>query len=320
MGEYFRNMTTNKLEMYIGKEEYGKLDPAIKDKIKRHFLFSRKKGAWISKAKFPNLYTVEEIAKEIGLDNKGKVGERLTFEESQNVKADRASNRAVFYEDKAEKARDNAEKMQKPFMDMDYAAATQPIHNTSGGRSFASYKNRIIMAYDRGMEEFRKSEYYAKCADKARNTAKQATTCSKGFCQRRIEDAERAIRAEKRNLEIYEERLEGLRNHGEAPVDYLGIEPVTEETVLKWIDTATEIIQTNIEKIAYYDKMIEDAGGLKFSKENINIGDVVCIEGWQNPVTVVNKGTKTITYTTDPDRHFKLRANYAEIIRVVKTA
>lgn len=66
--------------------------------------------------------------------------------------------------------------------------------------------------------------------------------------------------------------------------------------------------------------MIEDAGGLKFSKENINIGDVVRIEGWQNPVTVVNKGTKTITYTTDPDRHFKLRANYAEIIRVVKTA
>ena len=317
MGEFFRNMTTNKLEMYIGKEEYGKLDPVLKDKIKRHCLFSRKKGAWISKAKFPNLHLVEEIAKEIGLDNRGKVGERLTFEESQNVKADRASNRAVFYEDKAEKARDNAEKMQKPFMDMDYAAATQPIHNTSGGRSFASYKNRIIMAYDRGMEEFRKSEYYAKCADKARNTAKQATTCSKGFCQRRIEDAERVIRAQKKNLKYYAERLEKIRNGEEKPM--YG-EPVTEETVLKWIDTATEIIQTNIEKIAYYDKMIEDAGGLKFSKENINIGDVVRIEGWQNPVTVVNKGTKTITYTTDPDRHFKLRANYAEIIRVVKTA
>jgi hypothetical protein len=41
------------------------------------------------------------------------------------------------------------------------------------------------------MEEFRKSEYYATCANNARKTAKNTTDCTKGFCQRRIAEAER---------------------------------------------------------------------------------------------------------------------------------
>ena len=185
MGRYFRNMETNKLEIYLEKEDYGALDPAIKDEIRRHFLFSRKKCAWISRAKFPNLYFAEQIAKKIGLEDEGKVGERLTFDEQQEVKVERAESRAHFYDHCAQRSRDKAEQLQKPFMEMDYAAATQPINNTSAGRAFANHRNRIIAAYNKGMEEFRKSEYYATCANNARKTAKNTTDCTKGFCQRR---------------------------------------------------------------------------------------------------------------------------------------
>lgn len=318
MGRYFRNMETNKIEIYLGKEDYGALDPAIKDEIRRHFLFSRKKCAWISRAKFPNLYFAEQIAKKIGLEDEGKVGERLTFEEQQEVKADRAESRAQYYDHRAQKAIDKAEQLQKPFLNMDYAAATQPINNSSAGRAFANQRNRIIAAFDKGMEEFRKSEYYARCADNARKTAKNATDCTKGFCQRRIEDAERSIRAQRKNLEHYANRLEQV-NKGEV-VKSIGGEVLTAETVQTWIENATEIIQTNIEKIAYYDKMIMDAGGRKFSKDNINVGDIVKLEKWKDPVKVVGKGTKNVTYVTNVDGRLRLKASYAEIEKVLKSA
>lgn len=317
MGRYFRNMETNKLEIYLEKEDYGALDPSIKDEIRRHFLFSRKKCAWISRAKFPNLHFAEQIAKKIGLEDEGKVGERLTFDEQQEVKADRAESRAHFYDHCAQRSRDKAEQLQKPFMEMDYAAATQPINNSSAGRAFANQRNRIIAAFDKGMEEFRKSEYYARCADNARKTAKNTTDCTKGFCQRRIAEAERSIRAQKKNLKFYEIRMKQVRDNG--GVFYVSGEPITNEKVQTWIENAEEIIQTNIEKIAYYDGLIEASGGRKFSKENIHAGDVVKLEKWKDPVVVLNTGDKNITYSF-PDNRIKLRASYAEIEKVLKSA
>ena len=317
MGRYFRNMETNKLEIYLEKEDYGALDPAIKDEIRRHFLFSRKKCAWISRAKFPNLYFAEQIAKKIGLEDEGKVGERLTFAEQQEVKADRAESRACYYDHKAQKAMDEAEKLQKPFLNMDYAAATQPINNNSAGRAFANQRNRIIAAYDKGIEEFRKSEYYANCANSARKTAKNTTDCTKGFCQRRIIEAERAIRAQKKNLDYYAMRMEQVKD-GDITISTNG-EVLTAETIQKWIDSANEIIQTSIEKIAYYDRMVQDMGGIKFSSNNVHVGDIVKIEQWKDPMIIINTGTKNITYT-DMDKRFKLKASYAEIEKILKSA
>ena len=317
MGRYFRNMETNKLEIYLEKEDYGALDPAIKDEIRRHFLFSRKKCAWISRAKFPNLYFAEQIAKKIGLEDEGKVGERLTFEEQQEVKVDRAESRAHFYDHQAQKAMDNAEQLQKPFLNMDYAAATQPINNNSAGRAFANQRNRIIAAFDKGMEEFRKSEYYANCANRARKTAKNTTDCTKGFCQRRIIEAEREIRAQKKNLDYYAMRMEQVKDK-DITISPNG-EVLTAETIQKWIDSANEIIQTSIEKIAYYDRMVQDMGGIKFSSKNVHVGDIVKIEQWKDPMIIINTGTKNITYT-DMDKRFKLKASYAEIEKILKSA
>jgi hypothetical protein len=200
---------------------------------------------------------------------------------------------------------------------MDYAAATQPINNNSAGRAFANQRNRIIAAYDKGIEEFRKSEYYANCANSARKTAKNTTDCTKGFCQRRIVEAERSIRAQKKNLDYYAMRMEQVKD-GDITISTNG-EVLTAETIQKWIDSANEIIQTSIEKVAYYDRMIQDMGGIKFSSKNVHAGDIVKIEQWKDPMIIVNTGTKNITYT-DMGKRFKLKASYAEIEKILKSA
>ena len=81
MSEYIMNMETQKLELYFEKEDYVALPDELKKEIKSNFLFSRKHGAWVSRAKFPNLWHAEAVAKKIGLVKGENVGETLTFEE-----------------------------------------------------------------------------------------------------------------------------------------------------------------------------------------------------------------------------------------------
>lgn len=51
MSEYIMNMETQKLELYFEKEDYVALPDELKKEIKSNFLFSRKHGAWVSRAK-----------------------------------------------------------------------------------------------------------------------------------------------------------------------------------------------------------------------------------------------------------------------------
>ena len=60
-------------------------------------------------------------------------------------------------------------------------------------------------------------------------------------------------------------------------------------------------------------------GGIKFSSKNVHVGDIVKIEQWKDPMIIINTGTKNITYT-DMDKRFKLKASYAEIEKILKSA
>ena len=68
------NKETGKLEMHFDKDDYMALPEESKKEIKSNFLFSRKAGAWVSRAKFPNLWRAEAVAKKLGLEDGGKVG------------------------------------------------------------------------------------------------------------------------------------------------------------------------------------------------------------------------------------------------------
>jgi len=311
------NMETQKLELHFDKADYMALSDDLKNEIKRNFLFSRKSGAWVSRAKFPNLWRAEEVAKKIGLDNGGKTGETLTFAEQMERKAEKAEARAERYDHKAEKARDKAETLQKPINDMhgDIAFFTQPNINSSAGRAFANRRNKMFAAWERGFDEFKKSEYYAERAETARQTAAGTKPTDKGFIDRRIKEAEKTIRAQKKNLESYRKTLEQIEQ-GKSFKRYNGT-PITAETVREWMESAELIIENAISKSVYYHECLEEAGGTAFSRENIKVGYIVKIERWGN-CKVIGTGKVNVTFEVmDIQGGVPLKATYAEIDSIV---
>lgn len=150
---YIINRETDKLELHFTKEEYQALGEESKSGIKSNFLFSRRGGCWVSRAKRPNLYYAEKVAKDFGAEYQGKTGEELTFAEKIERQADRAAVRADRMEEKAAAAEQSGEQLQKPINARrgDIAFFTQPNINTSAGRAFTRQREKMFAAYDRGI-------------------------------------------------------------------------------------------------------------------------------------------------------------------------
>ena len=293
---YQINKESGKLELLFSKSEYLALDESTKSSIKSNFLFSRALGGWVSRAKFPNLYHAEQIAKNLGAENRGKTGETLSFAEQQERKAERAEARADRMEYRAEQAEKRGEALQKPIENMhgDIAFFSQPIVNTSAGRAFGRKREKMFAAWERGFEEFKKSEYYTHCAEVARQTAQNAKPTDKGFCDRRIAEAEKTIRAQNRNIEEYRAKLARIES-GEVITTFSG-SALSADTVRGWIENAEEIIEQAISKSVYYRDCLDALGGVQFGKENLSKGDLLIISRWKEPVRFVRGGSKNFTY------------------------
>ena len=97
MENYFiLNLETKKLELHFTRERYAELTDQQKQEIKSSFLWGRNSGCWISRAKEPNLYWPRRVAVSLGLEDAGKAGERLSFAEQMERKAERAERRAAY--------------------------------------------------------------------------------------------------------------------------------------------------------------------------------------------------------------------------------
>lgn len=307
---YIINRETEKLELHFDKPEYQALSDDQKSAIKSNFLFSRYGGCWVSRAKIPNLWRAEQVAKQLGAENQGKTGETLSFEEKMERKAERAEARADRMDARSDAAAGRAEQLQKPINDMhgDIAFFTQPNINTSSGRAFTRQREKMFAAFDRGMDEFKKSEYYAERAETARQTANNAKNPDKGFCERRTREAQANIRAQNRNLAHYQEYLEKM-DAGETIKRYDGTE-LTRAEVLEWVESAEERIEVEISKACYYQSCIDAQGGVPYSRENVKKGDFVKVR-YDEKCVVLSTGPKNITYQTP--HGFCLKASYAEI-------
>lgn len=318
---YQMNRETQKLELIFDKTEYLALTKEQQSEIKSNFLFSRRIGGWVSRCKFPHLYFAERVALSLGAENRGKIGETLTFAEQQERKAERAEARAERMDARSDRAAAEGERLQKPINDMrgDIAFFTQPNINSSAGRAFTNRRNKMFAAYERGWESFKKSEYYAERAEAARATAAEAAAPDdKGFCERRLKDAEKTIRAQKKNIEHYENVLSYLRK-GEKVPGY-SYADWTVEQVEGWLENAEEIVEQAISKAVYYREAIESLGGIQFDKTNLNKGDLLKISRWREPVRYLRGGPKNFTYeftlphmTYADGTPMQGKASYAEI-------
>lgn len=295
MSEYIMNKETGKIELHFEKSDYMSLAEGLKRDIKSNFLFSRVAGAWVSRAKFPNLWRAKAVAEKIGLADGGKVGEMLSFEEQQQVKAEKAEHRAERYEVKSANAMTRGTQLQKPIDDMhgDIFFFTQPNINSSSGRAFTNRRNKMFASFERGFEEFKKSEYYAERAEATRTTAGQTRPTDKGFIDRRIKDTEKTIKAQKGNLESYNNTLEKIDN-GKVIKRYSGA-VITHEDVQGWIENAEDIIEQAISKYIYYKDCMDALGGVQFSKENIETGYIVELKRW-GKCKVIGTGPINIKY------------------------
>lgn len=324
MNDYFTiNRETGKLELHFDKATYISLDDAQKASIKSNFLWGRKSGCWISRAKVPNLSSAQRVAESLGLENAGSTGERLSYAEQMERKQERAERRADRYEARADAAEKRGETLQAPINSMhgDIAFFTQPNINTSAGRAFTRRRERMFAAFDRGVQEFQKSEYWRERAAAARTAAAGLEQKDKGFIQRRIDERESSIRKVRARIPEYEGYLTAIEN-GQTPRNKYGWEvKMTAEQAQRQIDADLDRMEALLDELGYYQEALTALGGVEFSRDNLSKGDLLVISRYREPVRFVRGGPKNFTFeytlphmTYADGSPMQGKAAYAEIV------
>lgn len=312
--QFIFNLETTKIELHFEKSEYDELTDGQKQALKSAFLWSRAKGCWVSRAKEPHLWRAKEVAKSLGFTSEQRGGERLTFAEQVERKAERAEARADRYEGYAGSAERRAESLQKPINDMhgDIAFFTQPNINTSSGRAFTRRRERMFEQYRQGFDEYRKSEYFKEKAAALRSEASGTKYKDRAYLDRRIKECEKDIRKREKNVTHYEELIYALEN-GEIKKKLNG-DVITINEVQEWLDHELELIEVTMDKQAFLENCLDDIGGLKYNKDNIKVGYVVTVDRF-GKVEVISTGPVNFTYKTM--RGSVLMGAYAEILDIV---
>jgi hypothetical protein len=286
--QYILNRETQKIELHFSKAEYQALTDEQKADLKRSFLFSGRQQAWVSRSK-NNHYSAIRTAEKLGFVDGGKVGERLTFAEELERKTEKAEARAERYEQYADNANKRAEGLQGEFNELrkDWSWLTQPNINSSAGRSFTRQREKVMARFEKGFEEYRKSDYFREKAETASMTASQVQLKDKTYLNNRIEECNKNIRAIEKNIVTAEER----NNE-------------------KWLEDLLERMEYEIDKLAFFHNCMDDLGGVQYNKENVKPGYLVKIRGrWD---IVVKANTKTVE-TKPASVPYTLKYAYADI-------
>lgn len=322
---FILNRETGKLELHFEKAAYAALSDAQKAEIKSRFLWGRRSGCWISRAKEPNLYWARQVAEALGLEDAGAEGERLPFAEQQARRQERAERRADRYEDRAAAADRRGEQLQAPIEKMhgDVAFFTQPNINTTAGRAFTRRREKMFAAWEKGFDEFRKSAYWQERAATARRTAAGAELQDKGFLQRRIDERQSSIRKRSARVREYEGYLDALEA-GETPRDssYGWEIKLTPEQITAQITADLDQLEALADELGYYQEALDALGGVTFSRDNLKKGDLLYLSRWREPVRYLRGGPKNFTYeftlphmTYADGSPMQGKAAYAEITR-----
>lgn len=313
---YILNKETGKIELHFEKSEYDALTDEQRRSLKSNYLWSRTAQAWVSRAKYPNLYHAKKVANELGFTEEEKIGERLTYAEQLERKTERAEARAERYEGYAANAQKRGDALTGELDQYrgDTAFFTQPIiAGHAGSEAFAKRRERIFARYDKGMDEYRKSDYFKERAKTALETADNAQLKSLRYLDNRIRECNAAIRKIRKNLDSYKSVLDAHENPTEANANLR--ERYSVEKVTEWQEDFLERLEIEIDKLGFFQNCLEELGGFKFSKDNIKPGYVVKIGGFgdfkilkTNPTTVYAR-----SLSTDSTYSFK----YAEIKKIV---
>jgi hypothetical protein len=295
MGKYILNQETQKIELHFDKSEYMALSDSMKSEIKSAFLWSGKAGAWVSRS-IHNHYRAEQIAKKLNLENGGKVGEKLSYAEELERKSERAEARAERYEQYSENAEKRAEHLQSDFNKYrkDWSWLTQPIiAGHRGSQAFARHREKVMARYDRGFEEYKKSEYYQQRAAAARATADNAKLKDKVYLHNRIKECNKNLKVYQDHIARYEDALYRVRQ-GKQLKNCSG-ELLTEELLKQRIADRLEKYEWENDKLEFFENCLSKLGGVQFSKENIKAGYIVKMKRWGR-CEIIAAGSVNVTF------------------------
>jgi hypothetical protein len=319
---YIFNLETTKIELHFEKADYGALTDAQKRELKSAFLWSNRGKCWVSRAKEPNLWRAKDVAKKLGFTAEVREGERIAYGEQLQRQTERAEARAERLEGYAGNAEKRAEQLQKPLASMrgDISFFTQPIiSGHSGSQAFARRREKMYAAYHKGFDEFRKSDYFKDRAQTARETASQAQFDDPAYLDRRIKECKKTIRDREKNIIYYEEILHAIESGAEKK--WHGGEVVTVESVTEHIERELELVAVTMDKQGYLESCLEELGGIRFHKGNIEVGYIVSLRHYER-VEVVSTGPVNIWYLIldGGAKGMTLQATYAEIRDIVDTS
>jgi hypothetical protein len=287
--KYVLNLETDKIELHFSKSEYQALTNEQKAELKRYFLFSGKLSAWVSRST-NNHYMAIQTATKLGFTDGGKTGERLTFAEELERKAEKAETRAERYEQYAESAERRADNLQAGWKEAskDWSYVTQPVYaGHSGMERFGRQRQKLIDRYEKGFNEYRKSDYFKERAAIAQSTADMTKLKNKSYLNNRIEECNTNIRALERSIITAEER--------------------ENET---WLSSLLDKMEYELDKLAYFENYMDELGGVQYNKDSVKVGYYVKIRGSWEVVLKVN--AKTVQ-TKSNYCALELKYPYAEI-------
>ncbi len=317
---YILNRETEKIELHFEKSEYDALTNEQRSALKGAFLWSRKIGAWVSRAKYPNLFHAKKVANSLGFTDEERIGEHLTYAEQLERKTERAEARAERYEGYAANAEKRGDALTAELNSHrgDIAFFTQPIiPGHSGSESFAKRRERIYARYDKGMEEYRKGEYFKGKAQTALETASNSQLQNTSYLYNRIKECNSSIRKIQKNIDKYVEIIEAFENPTDenAAIRNLYTRHTVEEYTA-WRDDFMERLEILIDKLAFFTNALDEIGGLKYNQENIKKGYIVEMRHLGKYKVV--KVNPTTVYAHSVDRpESVISFTYAEIINIV---
>lgn len=316
---YINNLETGHIELHFEKSEYMALSEQQKSEIKGSYLWSKTAGAWVSRGTKDHYWALR-IAEKLGFTQEEKQGQRLSYAEQLEIKAEKAEHRADRYEQYSNNAEKRAVNLQADFNKYrkDWSWLTQPIiAGHSGSQAFKRHKDKVMARYERGFEEYEKSTYYQERAATARGTASNAQLGNKVYLHNRIKEQTKQVKTYQGIVVKYEEALYKIQQ-GEELKNRSG-EILTENYIEQRIVEMLEKYEWEQDKLEFFEKCLDEIGGIQFSKDNIKVGYIVGMKRWgrceilsAGPVNVSFKildGGATGGCLTEP---------YAAIIEIVE--
>lgn len=288
---YTLNLKTGRIQLHIKKHEYENLAQDQRKEIRKYFIFSKYENAWVSKSS-KNHYMAIIIANKLGFTEQVTKEKKIPYEEELKIKAEKAEIKALRYEQYSDAANEKAKSLQSEFNKFrgDIAFLTQPIiKGHAGSQTFSNYRQRILNRYNKGFEEYRKSEYFKEKAILALNSVKMTKLKDRVYLYKRIEECKKIIKR-------YKEQIENKPN-------------IKEELIKDF--------EYHVDKLAFLQNCLDEIGGIKYDKNNIKPGYLIRIRKSWAKVERVNIKTVTATFIGESLKNISCMPTYAEINEIL---